>query len=174
MIGKNSRVATRLLSDNPYMLAMHCVAHKLALSCPDAAKSVKEVTYYEGMLHALHSYFSSTHKRTEHLRAWQEILDDPKVKPLAVYQIRWLSFANCVTNVRRTLPSLLKSLYFYFFSFPFYMIGSANNNSCPGVLSCLVYGPGNYTLSHIRLSPLSTCQSSMMSSIMSASPTNTF
>ena len=35
-------------------------------------------------------------------------------------------------------------------------ISFANNNSCPGVLSCLVYGPGNYTLSHIRLSPLST------------------
>ena len=110
MTGKNSGVATRLLSDNPYMLAMHCVAHKLALSCLDAAKSVKEVAYYEGMLHALHSYFSRSHKRIEHLRAWQEILDDPKVKPLAVHQIRWLSFANCVTNVRRTLPSLLKSL----------------------------------------------------------------
>ena len=53
------------------------------------------------------------------------------------------------------------------------MIGSTNNNSCPGVLSCLVYGPGNYTLSHIRLSPLSTCKSSMMSSIMSALPKNT-
>ena len=71
---------------------------------------MKEVAYYEGMLHALHSYFSRTHKRIEHLRAWQEILDDPKVKPLAVHQIRWLSFANCVTNVRRTLPPLLKSL----------------------------------------------------------------
>ena len=30
--------------------------------------------------------------------------------------------------------------------------------------SCLVYGSGNYTLRHIGLSPLSTCQSSMMSS----------
>ena len=54
------------------------------------------------------------------------------------------------------------------------MIGSANNNSCPGVMSCSVYGPGNYTLSHIRLSSLFNCQSSMMSSIMSALPTNMF
>ena len=60
-----------------------------------------------------------------------------------------------------TYDSEVYFVFLFFFSFPFYMIGSANNNS--GVLSCLVYGPGNYTLSHIRLSPLSTCQSSMMS-----------
>ena len=110
MMGKDSGVATRLLSDNPYMVSMHCVAHKLALSCVDATKSVKEVGYYEGMLHAIHSYFSRSSKRLEHLRNWQDVLDDPKVRPLAVHQIRWLSFANCVTNVRRTLPSLLKTL----------------------------------------------------------------
>ena len=110
MTGKDSGVATRLLSDNPYMVSMHCVAHKLALSCVDATKSVKEVGYYEGMLHAIHSYFSRSSKRLEHLRNWQDVLDDPKVRPLAVHQIRWLSFANCVTNVRRTLPSLLKTL----------------------------------------------------------------
>ena len=110
MTGKDSGVATRLLSDNPYMVSMHCVAHKLALSCVDATKSVKEVGYYEGMLHAIHAYFSRSSKRLEHLRNWQDVLDDPKVRPLAVHQIRWLSFANCVTNVRRTLPSLLKTL----------------------------------------------------------------
>ena len=97
-------------SDNPYMLSMHCVAHKLALSCIDATKSVREVGYYEGMLHAIHSYFSRSSKRLEHLRNWQDVLDDPHVRPLAVHQIRWLSFANCVTNVRRMLPSLLKTL----------------------------------------------------------------
>ena len=58
MTGKDNGVATRLLSDNPYMVSMHCVAHKLALSCVDATKSVKEVGYYEDMLHPIHSYFS--------------------------------------------------------------------------------------------------------------------
>ena len=110
MTGRENGVATRLLSDNPYMLSMHCVAHKLALSCIDATKSVREVGYYEGMLHAIHSYFSRSSKRLEHLRNWQDVLDDPHVRPLAVHQIRWLSFANCVTNVRRMLPTLLKTL----------------------------------------------------------------
>ena len=111
MTGKKHGVTTRLLSDNPFMLSMHCVAHKLALSCIDATKSVKEVSYYEGMPHAIHSHFSRSSKRIEHLRVWQDVLEDPQVKPLSVHQIRWLSFANCVTNVRRTLPSLLTTLH---------------------------------------------------------------
>ena len=110
MTGKHIGVANRLKEQNPYMLSMHCVAHKLALSSLDAAKSVKEVRYYEGALHSIHAYFSRSSKRLEHLRVWQEVLDDPKIKPLGVHQIRWLSFANCVTNVRRSLKSLLKSL----------------------------------------------------------------
>ena len=86
-VGKQNGVANRLKNENPYMLSMHCVAHKLALSSLDAAKSVKEVAYYEGMLHAIHSFFSRSSKRLEHLEVWQDILDDPKVKPLAVHQV---------------------------------------------------------------------------------------
>ena len=93
------------------MLSMHCIAHKLALSCLDATQSVKEVSYYEGMLHSIHSHFSRSSKRLEHLRVWQDVLEDPQVKPLSVHQIRWLSFANCVTNIRKTLPSLLTTLH---------------------------------------------------------------
>ncbi|XP_053400419.1 zinc finger protein 862-like [Mercenaria mercenaria] len=110
MVGKQNGVAYRLKSDSPYMLDMHCTAHRLALSSLDAAKSVKEVRYFESMLHTLHTYFSRSSKRLEHLRAWQDVLEDPKIKVLPVHQVRWLSFANCVTNVRRTLLSLLKSL----------------------------------------------------------------
>ena len=110
MLGRENGVVKKLLSQNPYMMSMHCVAHKLALSSLDASKSVREVGFYEGVLHALHSHFSRSSKRLEHLRIWQDILEDPKVKPLAVHQVRWLSFANCVDNVRRTLHSLLKTL----------------------------------------------------------------
>ncbi len=62
------------------------------------------------MLHSLHSFLSRSSKRLEHLRIWQDILDEPKVKPTAVHESRWLSFANCVSNVRKSLPSLLKTL----------------------------------------------------------------
>ena len=51
-------VSKRLKKENPYMLNMHCIAYKLALSSLDTAKSEKEVSYYAGMLHALHSFLS--------------------------------------------------------------------------------------------------------------------
>ena len=110
MMGKDNGVVRKFKIDSPYLLEMHCIAHKLALSSLDAAKQVGEVKYFESILQSLHSYFSKSSKRIEHLRTWQDVLDDDRVKPLAVHQIRWLSFANCVTNVRRSLNSLLKSL----------------------------------------------------------------
>ena len=108
-VGKDNGVVRKLKIDSPYLLEMHCIAHKLALSSLDAAKQVGEVKYFERKFQSLHAYFSKSSKRIEHLRTWQDVLDDDRVKPLAVHQIRWLSFANCVTNVRRSLNSLLKS-----------------------------------------------------------------
>ena len=87
MVGKQNGVAQRLKNENEYMLSMHCVAHKLALSSLDAAKSIKEVSYFEGMLHSIHSFFNRSSKRLEHLRLWQDILDDPKVKPLSFNEL---------------------------------------------------------------------------------------
>ena len=110
MMGKDNGVVKKFKTDNPYLLEMHCIAHRLALSSLDAAKQVGEVKYYESMLQSLHSYFSKSSKRIEHLRMWQEVLNEDQVKLLAVHQIRWLSVANCVSNVRRSLPSLLKTL----------------------------------------------------------------
>ena len=98
ILGKQNGVAASLKSDNPHMLDMHCVAYQLALSSLDAAHSIQEEKYYEFVLHSLHSYFSRSNKRLGHLKIWQNILDDPDVKPLPVHQIHLLNFAKKKTN----------------------------------------------------------------------------
>lgn len=78
MMGKDNGVVSlgKLKVDSPYLREMHCIAHKLALSSLDAAKQVGEVKYFEGILQSLHAYFSKSSKRIEHLRMWQDVLDD--------------------------------------------------------------------------------------------------
>ena len=59
-------------------------------------------------------------------------------------------------NQRSTITWCISYFFFFFFS--------VAQTTILVPESCLVYGSGNYTLRHIGLSPLSTCQSSMMSS----------
>lgn len=38
MVGKRSGVATRLKEENPLLINIHCICHRLALSCIDSNK----------------------------------------------------------------------------------------------------------------------------------------
>ena len=40
MVGKENGVAARLRKENPFMLNIHCIAHRLALASHDASSSV--------------------------------------------------------------------------------------------------------------------------------------
>lgn len=53
-------VATRLKCLNPFMVSVHCIAHRLALACSQAVDSVPYVLHYQRVLCSVYTYFSSS------------------------------------------------------------------------------------------------------------------
>ncbi|XP_041365566.1 zinc finger protein 862-like [Gigantopelta aegis] len=107
MLGKEGGVATLLKVYSPYLVEMHCVAHRLALAVVDSAKVVKEIKWMESILSMLCGCFRRSPKRLMQLAMWQDFLDDPKNQASTSTSS---PMTNALTNVRRTLPSLLKML----------------------------------------------------------------
>jgi len=104
MFGCNTGVATRLKEQQPYLLAAHCIAHKLALASADAAKSVSFVN------NDLHKFFGNSPKKFDKLAAWQKELEQPSLKVLRFHAVRWLSRHNCVHNITRQYLAILSAL----------------------------------------------------------------
>ena len=53
MTGSVSGVATRLHRSNPYLVAIHCVAHRLALACSQVGEKVAYVKKFKKALTTL-------------------------------------------------------------------------------------------------------------------------
>ena len=57
MTGHENGVAAILKRENPYLIAIHCVAHKLALATSQAAANISTVVQYCKTLSAIYSHF---------------------------------------------------------------------------------------------------------------------
>ena len=74
MLGKNNSLTQRIQLANPYMLPVHCYAHRLALSCADTCKGLQTIRACERGLVQSWRFFAasslkshsslSTNKRT--------------------------------------------------------------------------------------------------------------
>ena len=58
MTGRVSGVVTRLHRSNPYIVAIHCVACRLALACSQAGEKVPYVQKFKKALTTLYLFFS--------------------------------------------------------------------------------------------------------------------
>ncbi|KAI8490513.1 hypothetical protein Bbelb_317810 [Branchiostoma belcheri] len=59
---------------------------------------------------SLHSYFARSAKRSDALKGVQHALEEPVLKMLDLHRVRWLSFGNCIVNIRRSLRALYDML----------------------------------------------------------------
>jgi hypothetical protein len=114
MTGKNKGVATRFkLEVNPFLLAIHCVAHRTQLVALDGAKlngcafMSNEV---DKLLNGLASYFHKSSKRKAALQALQAELFDSKKSLRRFHKVRWLSRWQVVTTLCNSLESVLSHL----------------------------------------------------------------
>ena len=57
MAGWKAGVAAKLKVENPFMLSIHCIAHRLALACNDTASGTDYETEYEKVLNEISTYF---------------------------------------------------------------------------------------------------------------------
>ena len=59
MTEKHNGVGTKLKKLNPFMLSMHCVAHRLALASENATSAVPYCTQHHSTLRGLYNFFHS-------------------------------------------------------------------------------------------------------------------
>ena len=110
MLGSVSGVSTRLKRLNPEMLSLHCINHRLALGVSQAADSVPYLKKFGEILIAIFKFYHKSAVRQAGLEQIQTVLNDPHLKFKLPSATRWLSRAQAVDAVRRSLSSLLVSL----------------------------------------------------------------
>lgn len=64
MTGRVGGVSTLLKKENPFMINIHCMAHRLALCSSQATSNVATMEKYRQLLTDLYYYFSKSSKRT--------------------------------------------------------------------------------------------------------------
>ncbi|CAC5420099.1 unnamed protein product [Mytilus coruscus] len=79
--GRNNSVATRLSAGRPYVLNVHCVAHRLELSILNAIKTNPMLVTVQDMLKKIYKHYHYSPKALRELRAIAESLDEKSVKP---------------------------------------------------------------------------------------------
>ena len=110
MTGRLRGVGTRLHRSNPYLIAIHCVAHCLALACTQAGEKVPYVQKFKRALGTLYWFFQASAVRTAALKAIQDLLNSLSLKMKEAKDVRWLSHDQAVLMLRRTLPAVLTAM----------------------------------------------------------------
>ena len=109
MVGEGKGVVGRLTRDeNPFLVAVHCICHRLALASADAADLIDFATIYEKFLNNIYSHFSRSTNRTQRWREMCEKIEGSWTKLVHSCQTRWLSRDGAVTAVVKHLQSLVE------------------------------------------------------------------
>ena len=62
MVGTREGVTSKLKRDNPCIIAIHCVCHRLALACTDSNEDTKYIQDVSGLLRQTWKHFENSPK----------------------------------------------------------------------------------------------------------------
>ena len=110
MIGCRTGVTTRLKGKYPFIISIHCIAHRLALASGQAADAVPYVKQYQLYVNNIYRYFHYSTKHAAKLKAIQSILQLAERKFHQVFHTRWLSFEGAVDAIVASLDPLFTVL----------------------------------------------------------------
>ncbi len=102
--GRKTGVATQLQKENPFCVAIHCMAHRLNLASSQAADAVPYLVRYQETLTDLYKYFHKSTARIEALSAIQRVLEMEEVKIKEVQEVRWIAFKSSLVAIYKTYP----------------------------------------------------------------------
>ena len=103
---KNGFVALLQKQDSPYVIGIHCVAHRLALCSSQAEDKVPYLKQYQQILSDIFYHFKRSALRRTKINAIQAILEDPKLQCKELHNVRWFSMYSALETVCRTWGSL--------------------------------------------------------------------
>ncbi|GAQ93343.1 hypothetical protein KFL_014550010, partial [Klebsormidium nitens] len=107
MTGAQNGVAARLQRLFPFMLAIHCIAHRLNLAAGGAADSLPFAVELDKLVNAIAAVFSRSAKKLGALRELEEELGLPDLVPTRIFAVRWLSRNECLKKLCRVLPAVV-------------------------------------------------------------------
>jgi hypothetical protein len=99
MVGCRTGVTTPLEEKNPYLVSIHCIAHRLALASGQAADSVPYIKQYQLYVNNMYKYFHYSTTHMHKLKEIQSILQLAERKFHQVFHTRWLSFEGAVSAI---------------------------------------------------------------------------
>ncbi|XP_053388248.1 zinc finger protein 862-like [Mercenaria mercenaria] len=107
MVGNKSGVVTRLKAVVPGVLATHCIAHRLALSCCSGADTIPYLVKVQEILNSVYKYFHLSPKHMAMLESIQQHSQGKCLKFKEVFHTRWLSFEGSVEAMVRNYGDLV-------------------------------------------------------------------
>ena len=110
MLGSRGGVSKLLRDKTPFLVSNHCIAHRLALACGQAANQIPYLKKFKDILDQLYRFYKKSPVRTAGLKGIQEVLDDPRLSLTQAKDVRWLSHDKAVDHLRKCFHSVLVSL----------------------------------------------------------------
>lgn len=117
MLGKKNGVVTQLKRDNPAVVTMHCMNHRLQLAVSKSFKSVKTIENTDELLSGLFKYYHYSTVKTQSLKSIQTILRDMgeldtknNLTMKKAVHTRWLSHEKSLQTVRKLYNPILRDL----------------------------------------------------------------
>ncbi|XP_062585165.1 zinc finger protein 862-like [Saccostrea cucullata] len=117
MVGKRNGVVAKLQHDNPEVLHLHCMNHRLQLAVSKAFKSIPMISNTDELLTALFKYYHYSTVRSESLQAIQNLMRETgelenqnNITVKRAVHTRWLSHEAAVQTVRKLYAPILTDL----------------------------------------------------------------
>lgn len=112
MVGRKAGVAQQLRqSDCPFLVNIHCGAHRTALAARDASGAVREISAYVTTINNIYTYYKNSPVRTHRLKEIQKEMDEHDLLSLKQPSAtRWLSLERAVKGVRANWVALVLEL----------------------------------------------------------------
>ncbi|XP_073716873.1 zinc finger protein 862-like [Misgurnus anguillicaudatus] len=98
-VGCRNGVAAQLLRDIPYLISIHCVAHRLELGVTKAIKENANMVQLQNTLKNLYDQYHYSPKALRELHLIAEALEEKVLKPSNLQGARWLPYVHRATKI---------------------------------------------------------------------------
>jgi hypothetical protein len=111
MTGQKTGVAKRLEALNAFLIAVHCIAHRLALAAGQSAKTINYLKHkYLPVVYKIYSFFNNSAVRKAELKKLTDELGLDEFFPKEPKDTRWLSHGNATAAIWEHISVLIRFL----------------------------------------------------------------
>jgi hypothetical protein len=94
----------------PFVLGVHCCAHKLNL-CAKSLSSLRVLHAIEDVLQASHSYFAHSSKKVAEFRTLAQLMETKGLKLLKNVKTHWISYIAPLRRLISEYKSIMAKMY---------------------------------------------------------------